>query len=84
MSRGTDLRVLLVSTEPAVTRELRDALTTEEAGRFTIEVARSAREAIVALRRLPSEVTLVDIGEGASTSRARTDGRGECWASPRT
>ncbi|MDE3131352.1 MAG: PAS domain S-box protein [Acidobacteriota bacterium] len=33
-------------------------------GAFRLDVAQSAREAIVALRRLPSEVTLVDIGAG--------------------
>ena len=66
MTGGSDLRVLLVSTAPAVTREVRDALSTDEAGRFTIDVVGSARQAIVALRRLPSEVTLVDIGKGES------------------
>jgi diguanylate cyclase (GGDEF)-like protein/PAS domain S-box-containing protein len=44
--------------------ELRDALSSKEAGPFSLEVAASASDAIVALRQLPSEVTLVDIGSG--------------------
>jgi diguanylate cyclase (GGDEF)-like protein/PAS domain S-box-containing protein len=47
-----------------VIRELRDALSSDAAGAFTVEVSDSARDAIVALHRLPSEVTLVDIGGG--------------------
>ena len=39
---------------------------------FTLEVTESARDAIVALRRLPSEVTLVDIGDGDAAGLART------------
>lgn len=64
MSGETDIRVLIVSTAAAVTRELQDALVPSRAGTFTLEVTESARAAIVALRRLPSEVTIVDIGEG--------------------
>lgn len=64
MSGGTDIRVLIVSTAPAVTGELRDALSSDADAAFTIETADSARDAIVALRRLPSDVTLVYIGDG--------------------
>lgn len=64
MTGETDIRVLIVSTAPAVTRELRDALSSADAGAFTLEVADTAAEAIVALRRLPSDVTLVHIGDG--------------------
>ena len=64
LSGETDIRVLIVGTAPAVIRELRDALSSDAAGAFTIEVCDSARDAIVALHRLPSEVTLVDIGGG--------------------
>ena len=63
MSDETDIRVLLVSAAPAATRELHDALSGYGAT-FTLEVTESALDAIVALRRLPSEVTLVDIGNG--------------------
>ncbi len=66
MSSESDIRVLLVTAAPAVTGELRAALSTGDTGAFTLEVAGSAREAILALRRLPSEVTLVDIGGGDS------------------
>src|SRR5579863_3146691 len=67
MSGGTDIRVLVVSTAPAVVRELCDALSSGAAGAFSFEVCESARDAISALRRLPSEVTLVDIGDGDET-----------------
>ncbi len=46
-----------------MTSELRDALRGDRPA-FTFEVIDSAGDAIVALRRLPSEVTLVDIGGG--------------------
>lgn len=64
MSSETDIRVLLVSTEPALIRELSLALSAESEGGFQVELASNAREAIVALRRLPSELTLVDIADG--------------------
>ncbi|HEX3616081.1 MAG TPA: PAS domain S-box protein [Solirubrobacteraceae bacterium] len=64
MSSETDIRVLLVSTEPALIRELSVALGAESEGGFQVELAANAREAIVALRRLPSELTLVDIADG--------------------
>ena len=44
--------------------EVRGALSATRGGRFTLDVVDSAREAIGALRSLPSEVTLVDIGTG--------------------
>jgi diguanylate cyclase (GGDEF)-like protein/PAS domain S-box-containing protein len=53
-----------VSTEPALIRELSLALSAESEGGFQVELASNAREAIVALRRLPSELTLVDIADG--------------------
>ena len=67
MSGVTDTRVLLVSAVPAVISELRGALGAC-AGAFQVELADSAREAIAALRRLPSEVTIVDIGDGAEVA----------------
>jgi diguanylate cyclase (GGDEF)-like protein/PAS domain S-box-containing protein len=66
MSGDTDIRVLLVSTEPELIGELRDALAATGGPQFQLEVADSAGSAIVALRRLPSEITLVDIGGGAA------------------
>ncbi len=64
MSGEPDIRVLLVSTNAVLIKELRDALIASGSGGLQLEVAADAREAIVALRRLPSEVTLVDIGDG--------------------
>jgi diguanylate cyclase (GGDEF)-like protein/PAS domain S-box-containing protein len=66
MSDETDIRVLLVSTAPELIGQLRDALAATAGSQFQLEVAESARGAIVALRRLPSEVTLVDIGDGGA------------------
>ena len=64
MSGEPDIRVLLVTTAQAVTDELREALTAVGTGEVPVDVVGSAREAILALRRLPSEVTVVDIGRG--------------------
>jgi DNA-binding NarL/FixJ family response regulator len=66
MSDETDIRVLLVSTAPELIGKLRDALAATAGSQFQLEVADSARGAIVALRRLPSEVTLVDIRDGGA------------------
>jgi diguanylate cyclase (GGDEF)-like protein/PAS domain S-box-containing protein len=66
MSGETDIRVLLVSTAPELIGELRDALAASGGPQFQLEVADSAGSAIVALRRLPSEITLVDIGGGSA------------------
>jgi diguanylate cyclase (GGDEF)-like protein/PAS domain S-box-containing protein len=66
MSGETDIRVLLVSTAPELIGELRDALAAAGGPQFQLEVADSAGTAIVALRRLPSEVTLVDICDGGA------------------
>lgn len=66
MSNETDIRVLLVSTAPELIGEVRDALDATDGQQFQLEVAASAGAAIVALRRLPSEVTLVDIGDGSA------------------
>jgi diguanylate cyclase (GGDEF)-like protein/PAS domain S-box-containing protein len=68
MSSETDIRVLLVSAQPALIEQLRDALRAAGPGSFELETVASARDAIVALRRLPSEVTLVDIGAGEPAS----------------
>ncbi|MGH2863385.1 MAG: hypothetical protein ACRDLT_18050, partial [Solirubrobacteraceae bacterium] len=64
MSDEPDIRVLLVSTTAELVAELRDALTASCGGGFQLEIVADARDAIVALRRLHSEVTLVDIGSG--------------------
>ena len=64
MSGESDIRVLLVSTDPALAGGLRDAFSARGGEGFALEVAADARAAIVALRRLPSELTLVDIGDG--------------------
>ncbi|MGH2862809.1 MAG: sensor domain-containing diguanylate cyclase [Solirubrobacteraceae bacterium] len=53
-----------MSTTAELVAELRDALTASCGGGFQLEIVADARDAIVALRRLPSEVTLVDIGSG--------------------
>jgi diguanylate cyclase (GGDEF)-like protein/PAS domain S-box-containing protein len=66
MSGETDIRVLLVSTVPELIGKLRDALAATAGSQFQLEVTDSARGAIVALRRLPSEVTLVDIRDGGA------------------
>jgi diguanylate cyclase (GGDEF)-like protein/PAS domain S-box-containing protein len=50
-----------------VISELRTALRSP-AEAFAVEVANCARDAIVALRRLPSEVTIVDIGDGGDAA----------------
>jgi diguanylate cyclase (GGDEF)-like protein/PAS domain S-box-containing protein len=63
LSDDPDIHVLLVSSKPALISELRAAL--EASGDcFRFDVAASAHDAIVALRRLPAELTFVDIGEG--------------------
>lgn len=64
MSSETDIRILLVSTDPELIGEVRGALDAAHGQQFELEVAASAGDAIVALRRLPSEATLVDIGDG--------------------
>lgn len=66
MSNETDIRVLLVSTATELIGEVRDALDVTDGQQFQLDVSASASSAIVALRRLPSEVTLVDIGDGAA------------------
>jgi diguanylate cyclase (GGDEF)-like protein/PAS domain S-box-containing protein len=66
LSNETDIRVLLVSTAPELIGEVRDALDATHGQQFQLEVVPSAGSAIVALRRLPSEVTLVDIGDGSA------------------
>jgi diguanylate cyclase (GGDEF)-like protein/PAS domain S-box-containing protein len=68
LSGGSDIRVLLVSTTPAVAKELRDALSSDAVGAFTVEACDAACDAIVVLHRLPSEITLVDIGDGSDAS----------------
>jgi diguanylate cyclase (GGDEF)-like protein/PAS domain S-box-containing protein len=64
LSAEADIRVLLVSTSPVLIDELRGALTAGSSEEFHLDVAGNARDAIVALRRLPSEVTLVDVRSG--------------------
>lgn len=66
MSGEQDIRVLLVSTDSMLIDELRDALTAGCGDGFQLDLAADARQAIVALRRLPSEVTLVDVGAGTT------------------
>jgi diguanylate cyclase (GGDEF)-like protein/PAS domain S-box-containing protein len=69
MSGESDIRVLLVSTDPALAGALRDTLSAGGGGGFQLDVAADARAAIVALRRLPSELTLVDIGNDGARLR---------------
>jgi diguanylate cyclase (GGDEF)-like protein/PAS domain S-box-containing protein len=64
LSTEPDIRVLLVSTSQTLISALREALAADADGGCQLDVAKDARDAIVALRRLPSDVTLVDIGDG--------------------
>ncbi len=64
MARDTSIRVLIVSPAEAVVAELCAALNAIGSGAFSIDVVPSAGDAMVALRTLPSELTLVDVGDG--------------------
>jgi diguanylate cyclase (GGDEF)-like protein/PAS domain S-box-containing protein len=66
LSTEPDIRVLLVSTSQTLVATLREALGSGTDRGCHLDVAGDAREAIVALRRLPSEITLVDIGDGGA------------------